>query len=263
MSLALPLFHRIAGQPVIVVGAGDAAEAKRRLVARTGALVVDDIEAGLARGARLAFVAHDDGPRGEADAARLRAAGVLVNVVDRPDLCDFTTPAIVDRAPLLIAVGTGGASAGLAKQIRLRLEALLPQRLGGLAEGLYAARAALRARFPNPGERRRALDTALGEGGALDALREDSAGRIEAWLAGAADSGRAVIEIALRSPDPEELTLREARALGSADRLVYEPGVPLAVLERARADAVRVAWDGNGDGDVTGEGLVVVVRKGF
>jgi len=260
MTQSLPLFHRVAAQSVIVVGGGDAAEAKRRLVARAGGLVVDDIAKGLAAGAKLAFVAHDDRAMAEADAARLRAAGLLVNVVDRPELCDFTTPAIVDRTPLLVAVGTGGASAGLAKQIRLRLEAALPQRLGALAVGLSAARGALRARFPDAGERRRALDAALGAGGALDVLDEASAGRIDDWLAGAGEMRAGRFEIRLRSPDPEDLTLREARLLGSADTLIYEPGVSLAVLDRARADAVR-ADAGWACGE--GEGLVVVVRKGY
>ena len=71
---------------------------------------------------------------------RARGAGLLVNVVDKPALCDFTTPSIIDRAPVIVAVGTGGASAGLAKALRLRLERLLPQGLGALAEALYAAR---------------------------------------------------------------------------------------------------------------------------
>src|SRR3546814_14222183 len=79
-------------------------------------------------GARLAFVALADEAEARAAAEALRARGLLVNVVDRPDLCDFTTPAIVDRAPVTIAIGTGGASAGLAKAIRQRVEALLDRK---------------------------------------------------------------------------------------------------------------------------------------
>ena len=84
-------------------------------------------------GARLAFVVHEDAARCEADARLAREAGMLVNVVDRPDLCDFTMPSILERGPVVLAIGTGGASAGLAKQLRLRLETLLPQDLGELA----------------------------------------------------------------------------------------------------------------------------------
>ena len=142
MSLpSLPLFHRLVGQPLVVLGHGEAAEAKRRLVVRAGGKVIEDLAEGIDSGARLAFIAHEDELACEADAIRARGAGLLVNVVDKPALCDFTTPSIIDRAPVLIAVGTGGASAGLAKALRLRLERLLPQGLGALAEALYAARA--------------------------------------------------------------------------------------------------------------------------
>ena len=101
---ALPLFHRIAGQPVIVLGHGEAAVAKRRLVERAGGQVVDDLALGIDTGARIAFIAHEDEAALAADALRARCAGLLVNVVDRPDLCDFTTPSLIDRAPVVIAV---------------------------------------------------------------------------------------------------------------------------------------------------------------
>ena len=219
----------------MVLGEGEAAEAKRRLVERAGGVVCGEDNPQ----ARLAFVALDEP---EAVAARLRARGLLVNVVDRPALCDFTTPSIIDRSPVLVAIGTGGASAGLAKQVRLRLEKLLPQTLGALADGLRKARGALRAQWPLPSDRRRALDAALGEGCALDPLNEASAGQIDAWLAGDHTAHAAqIIEIQLTSADPEDLTLRHARLLGSADGVAHEPGVPLAVLNRARADAAREA----------------------
>lgn len=238
---SLPLFHQIAGQPVIVLGEGAMAEPKRRLVERAGARVVNDMQEGIDQGARLAFVAHEDAAMCEADAIRLRCAGVLVNVVDRPDFCDFTTPSILDRDPVLVAVGTGGASAGLAKQLRLRLEKLLPANLGRLAEGLSQAREAIRTRFPAMAERRNALDAALGEGGVLDPLDGGSADRIGSWLDGADDMATSQIhEIALASDDPDDLTLRQARLLGTADVVLVEPGVPSAILSRARADAQRL-----------------------
>jgi len=208
----LPLFHRIAGRPVIVLGEGDAAEAKRRLVERAGGIVAgeDDAEA------RLAFIASDDP---EPAAARLRARGVLVNVVDRPDLCDFITPAILDRSPVLIAVGTGGASAGLAKALRLRLEVILPQSLGTLAERLGAVRQRLRAHWPDAGDRRRAIDAALGDGGMLDPLREDSAERVGAWLDAPADGmAGTTVEIHFARMTPK--TSPCARRVCSVQRMV-------------------------------------------
>ena len=257
MIESLPLFHRVTGQPVVVLGMGDAAQAKRRLVERAGGLVVDDLQQGIDKGARLAFIAHDSESAAEADAIRARCAGLLVNVTDRPALCDFTVPSILDRSPVLVAIGTGGASAGLAKQLRLRLEQIVPQSLGALATALGAARQALRRRFPDAGDRRRALDAALGPGGALDVLGQGGAERLDPWLAGAETGSGGVVEIVLRSGDPEDLTLREARLLGSADVLAVEPGVPVAVLDRARADAVRVTVAEMPSAAV---GLVVVLR---
>jgi len=259
---ALPLFHRIAGRPVIVLGEGAAAEPKRRLVERAGGEVVSDAAEGIARGARLVFIAHDEQGACEADATRLRAAGLLVNVVDRPDLCDFTTPSILDRDPVLIAVGTDGTSAGLAKQLRLRLELLLPPDLGRLAEALHAARQALRRRWPGGAERRRALDEALAQGGALDPLSPGAAGRLPAWLDEPAGAGlRGPVELVIASDDPDELSLRQARLLGAADMILFEPGVPPAILDRARADAVRHPLRGAAAAELPGAGLTLLLRR--
>ncbi|WP_226018272.1 bifunctional precorrin-2 dehydrogenase/sirohydrochlorin ferrochelatase [Novosphingobium sp. FKTRR1] len=241
MLHSLPLFHRLTGQPVIVLGHGEAAEAKRRLVQRAGGQVVEDLAEGIDTGARLAFIAHEDEGAARADAIRARGAGLLVNVVDRPELCDFTTPSLVDRDPVIIAVGTGGASAGLAKALRLRLERLLPQGLGALADALFRARGGMRSRWPTGSERRRALDAALDEGGALDPLREQAGDAVSGWLAGDAAADAGTFAIALRSADPDDLTLREARWLGQADAVVAGPGVPGAILARARADAARLS----------------------
>lgn len=250
---SLPLFHRIAGQPVIVAGAGDAAEAKRRLVERAGGRVVgpDDTVA------RLAFIAID---QPEALAAELATRGVLVNVVDRPELCDFVTPAVVDRDPVLIAVGTGGASAGLAKAIRLRLEALLPASLGMLAAGLHAAREAIRARWPDAVARRAAIDAALGDAGRLDPLVEHDDTAISAWLEQGEDASAGCHEFAVASDDPDDLSLRQARWLGRADLVAHEPGVPPAILARARADALR-RMIAPGAPAPACPGLVVVIRR--
>ena len=236
---SLPLFHRIGGQRVVVVAEGTMGEAKMRLVERAGGICVSEAEA---HGARLAFVALEDENAARKAALRLKRAGLLVNVADRPELCDFTTPSILDRDPVLIAVGTGGASAGLAKHIRLRLERLLPQSLGMLAERLSDARERMRQAWPDGDERRRAVDAALGEGGMLDPLAADAHERVGDWLdsRGTQEGGRTVT-ITLASDDPEDLTLRQARLLGLADTIVHDEAVPAAILARARADAERVA----------------------
>ncbi|MGW8202059.1 siroheme synthase [Sphingomonas bisphenolicum] len=230
---SLPVFLRLTGRPVIVTGEGEAADAKRRLLERAGAIVVGESDPD----ARIAIVADGDA----ATVTRLRARGVLVNATDTPDLCDFTLPAIVDRDPVLIAIGTGGASAGLAKALRQRLEAMLPARLGALATALYAARAVIRARWPEADARRRAIDAGLVPGGAIDPLRDGAADGVPGWLAGEGAATPSRLEaIRLLSGDPDDLTLRAARLLGEADRVYHHPAVAPAILDRARADAARI-----------------------
>lgn len=233
---SLPIFVRLHGAPVILIGTGEAAQAKRRLIERAGGVPVgaDDARAGEAR---LAFVALEEDA--EARAAALKARGLLVNVVDRPELCDFTTPAIVDRDPVLLAIGTGGASSGLAAALRQRLEDMLPTALGRLARGLQAARAAMRRRWPDGGDRRRALAQALAPGGLLDPFGDGA--DVEEWLESGHSGALAEIHcVSVSAPDPDLLTVRDARALGRADRIIHPPGTPPAILARARADAVRL-----------------------
>ncbi|HSX53833.1 MAG TPA: NAD(P)-dependent oxidoreductase [Sphingomonas sp.] len=229
----LPVFVQLDGRPVILVGTGAVADAKRRLLERAGAVVVDE-----ANEACLALVACDDP---ESVAARLKARAILVNVADRPDLCDFTLPAIIEREPVTVAIGTGGASAGLAAALRQRLEAMLPASLGGMADALKRNRDVIRARWPDAGDRRRAIGAALA--GRLDPLTDQPADTVERWLA-TPDAGLAgFVRIALRSADPDDLTLREARLLAQADRVTHRADVPAAILTRARADAERIACD--------------------
>lgn len=227
---SLPLFVRLAGRPVALIGSGPAADAKRRLLERAGARIVGEDEA-----VALAIIADGD----ELAAARLKARGVLVNVVDRSDLCDFTLPALVDRSPVIVAVGTGGASAGLAKALRQRLETLLPAALGPLATALEQARAVIRQRWTNSVDRRHALDRGFAAGGLLDPLSDchDVAG----WLTGETDLPGRLVVVVLSSTDPDDLTLRQARLLGEADMVCHDPAVPTALLDRSRADAVRIA----------------------
>ena len=252
----LPLFHRVRGSRVVVIGEGEAAAAKRRLVKRAGGVPCNEAEA---HHAAIAFVALEDARSAEAAALRLKRRGLLVNVVDRPELCDFNTPSILDRDPVLIAIGTGGTSAGLAKHLRLRLERIIPQSLGRLAQALFSAREALRARFPDGADRRRAVDAALREGSPLDPLLENAADRVGAWLDGAdAAPASANHVVTLASDDPEDLTLRQARLLGEADVILHDPAIPPAILARARADAVRHALPYEGPRD----GLVVELRRG-
>lgn len=221
---SLPIFVRLDGQPVILNGEGEMADAKRRLLERAGGRIVGEDDGD----ARIAFVAGD---APDAVAARLKARGLLVNVADRPDLCDFTLGAIIDRSPVIVAVGTGGASAGLAAALRQRLETLLPASLGALAERLAKEKMGLTS-----AQRRAAVAEAFGES-------VDAATRTETLV--------------LASPDPDDLTLRQARLLANAARVYHAADVPAAILDRARADAARLPGLAPAD---PGEGVTLDIR---
>jgi uroporphyrin-III C-methyltransferase/precorrin-2 dehydrogenase/sirohydrochlorin ferrochelatase len=236
---SLPMFLRLQGRPVILLGKGEAAESKRRLLERAGAVIGgEDTEA------QLAIVAVEDEGQALAAISRLKQRGIWVNATDRPALCDFTMPAIVDRDPVIVAIATGGASAGLAKILRVAIEGILPERLGTLAKGLADARDRIRQRWPDPAARRHAIDAALAPNGPLDPLCEIANGAVENWLSGKTpEESLQSASITINSADPDDLTLRQARLLGRADRIYHGIDVPAAILARARADAVRIACD--------------------
>lgn len=251
---SLPVLLRLKDRPVILLGSGEAADAKRRLIERAGGHPVGEEETN----AQLAIIAVEDDAEAVAAAARLKARGILVNAADRPALCDFTLPAIVDRDPVLVAIGTGGASAGLAKTLRLLIEAMLPSGVGGLARALADARGRIRMRWPNAQDRRYAIDAALASGGPLDPLAGPDAATVDRWLAQAEESGNGTVEtLIIRSADPDDLTLREARMLGRADRIVHDAAVPAAILDRARADAVRVVGESQTESQPRGLTLIL------
>ncbi len=253
----LPIFVTLRGRKVILLGSGEMADAKRRLYERAGATITDDENADAA----LAVVALEDDDEAAAAVARLKARGLLVNAVDRSALCDYTTPAIVDRDPVLIAIGTGGASAGLAKAVRQRLEQILPAGLGQLARGLFAARDRIKDSWPDGADRRRAIDAALNPGGTLDPFADHDAQAIDLWLADpAAGNQTGVIELNLHSADPDDLTIKQARLLGQADVIYADASVPEAILVRARADAERFDLGTFDATQVTG--LTLVIRYG-
>lgn len=240
----LPIFVNLQGRKILLLGRGEMADAKRRLYERAGAVITDDENAD---GLTLAVVAWENDDEAIAAVARLKARGLLVNAVDRSALCDYTTPAIIDRDPVLIAIGTGGASAGLAKALRQRLEQLLPASLGMLASALLDVRNRIQQIWPDYATRRKAIDAVLDPGGRLDVLVDHELEDLEAWLDQPHGEARSqVIDLELASADPDDLTLRQARWLGQADQIFASEDVPEAVLDRARADAQRFTltlWD--------------------
>lgn len=241
----LPLFFDLRGRTVVVVGEGPAADRRAVLACSAGAVVrqVSDLQPADLRGAVAAFVATGHLDRDTAAQRVAKSIGVPVNVVDRPALCDFIMPAIVDRDDVVVAISTGGASPTLASTLRGRIEAALPERIGALARLAVTFRAQVNALILDPA-RRRAFWRALIEGpaGRL-ALAGDAAGARRTAL-GELDSARrritavGIAHIVGAGPgDPDLLTLRAAQLLQEADAILHDDLVPPAILARARRDA--------------------------
>ncbi|TAJ96445.1 MAG: uroporphyrinogen-III C-methyltransferase [Reyranella sp.] len=247
----LPLFFDLAGRKVAVVGEGPKADLRADLARSAGAdvrrLDARSLTAQDLRGAVAAFVATGDEAADAAVHRQTKAAGVPVNVADRPALCDFIMPAIVDRDGVVVAISTGGASPTLATVLRGRIEAALPERLDVLARLATTFRAQVNALIADPG-RRRAFFRRLVEGPAARlALAGDEAGARRVAL-GDLDAARrkmtpsGIAHIVGAGPgDPDLLTLRAAQLLQEADAILHDDLVPPAVLARARRDAEVVS----------------------
>lgn len=245
----LPLFFDVAGRKVVVVGSDPAADRRAATVRSAGAIVVQvaDAETADFGGAVAAFVATGT-EEGDRAAHRLaKAAGVPVNVADRPAFCDFILPAIVDRDDVVVAISTGGASPTLATVLRGRIEQALPERIGALAALAKTFRKQANALIAHPAERR-AFWRRLVEGPAGKlALAGDSAGARRVVL-GELDNARSaatdvgIAHIVGAGPgDPDLLTLRAAQLLQEADAILHDDLVPPAILARARRDAEIVS----------------------
>lgn len=265
----LPLFMDLAGRKCLLVGGNQSAARKLRLLVRAGArtvvLATDPVpeiqttaDAGkilvLPRGftpsdlGDVALVIVADAPSDEtkAIAHAARRAGVPLNVVDQPDLCTVILPGIIDRDPILVAVGSGGASPVLVRRVREKIESVLPPRLGHLARFARRFRGAV-TRVVAAGRPRRAfwervLDGPIG----AKVLRGEEPAASEAMLRlinspnpAPAASGR----VALVGAGPgaaDLLTLRALRLLQDADVVMHDALVADEVLDLIRRDATRI-----------------------
>lgn len=244
---SFPAYFPLAGRKVVIAGTGDAADAKARLFEGSPATIIrleghDAYLPGSYTGAILAFIASQDEVFVQAAAGAARAARVLVNVVDRPALCDFNTPAVIDRGEVVAAVGTGGSAPVLATMLRNDIEAQVPEGTGRVAALLQKFQGEVRGALPALHERRAFLrDAVLGE--AAQAARDgdmDKAGQLfrEALAKGSARKGF-VRFIAGKGP-ADLLTLRASRALGAADVLVLDDDADREVVKMARRDVERL-----------------------
>ena len=243
---AFPAFFPLTGRTVVIAGVGEGAEAKARLFAGSPARIIR-IEDGRAfdaatyAGATLAFVAHADETWAAAAAAAARAAHVPVNVTDRPALCDFTTPAVIDRGEVVAAIGTGGGSPMLATLLRQDIETRVPQGAGRVAALFRTMQDEVRAALPDLPARRAFLRAALSGPAAEAAMRGDAeraAMLLRDALAKGDAGGGGVQYLDARGP-ADLVTLRAVQALAAADVLVCDEGVDPQVLALARRDAER------------------------
>lgn len=244
---AFPAFFPLSGRKVVVAGTGEAAQAKLRLFASSPAQLVhlqgeDAHDPAAYAGAVLAFVASPDEAFALAAAAAARAAHVPVNVVDRPQLCDFTTPAVIDRGEVVAAIGTGGASPMLATMLRADIEQRVPEGAGRVAALFRRLQDEVRAALPELHERRGFLREALVGPAAQAAMAGDMEAAVRllrAALAKGPQGGGRVRFIDGRGP-ADLLTLRASRALAAADVVAADPGADPDVLAMARRDAEHV-----------------------
>jgi len=260
-----PLFLDLDNRKAVVVGGNEEALRKVRLLLKTkanihviAAALHDELLAYLSEGrlawASKSFFAHlldeaalvysADAELHDEVSAAARARGIPVNAVDDAALSTFITPSIVDRDPVVVAIGTEGTSPVLGMGLRSRIEALLPQTLGSLAVAASHLRERVASTVPH-GNRRRSfwqryffgsIRQSFLAGDAKTYTRELEAALID-------DSSPSVGRVSLVGAgpgDPELLTLKAQRKLQEADVIVYDRLIGPGILELARRDAVRI-----------------------
>ncbi|MEM7663242.1 MAG: SAM-dependent methyltransferase, partial [Pseudomonadota bacterium] len=260
-----PTFFNTDHADIAVFGGGEEARRKVRLLAKTTAritvLVGDEIDPGFAEEfagritiapfdqygpildvAKFAIIACRLDSRIEEAVTLARQFGLPINVVDHPELCDFIVPSILDRGEIVAGVATGGSAPVLAKSVRAKLEALMPQRIGDLTRFARELRPAVYEAFDDFDARRQFWETALNGQMAERFLEGDEAGALQIakdMLAGGKPDG--VVHIVGAGPgDPELLTLKALRLLQQADIVYYDRLVSDEIIDLIRRDADRV-----------------------
>lgn len=263
-----PSFLVLKARPVLVLGGGENAARKIRLLLKAGAAVTvaapdinDEIASHVAAGhvrhraasfspalldgMRIAIGAAEDEAQNLALAEAARARGIFVNVVDRAELSDFLVPAIVERGDITIGIASNGTAPLLLGRIRAQVEALLPSRLGDLAALAGEFRNSVARVIGEPGQRKRFWERVFDGAIAQKALAGDVSGARSALLA-QLNMPQAGIEgsvalVGAGPGDPDLLTLKAQQAMSQADVVLYDDLVAPAVLDRVRRDAERIA----------------------
>lgn len=244
---ALPVFLDIKGKPCLLVGDGEVALRKRRLLDSAGAVVAvsnDFTEDNLA-GVALVVAASADNALNERISHAARLLNIPVNVVDQPALCTFIFPAIVERGPITVAVSSGGVLPVLARLLRARIENLLPGSLGEFAQKAGKFRQQINARLPDMQQRLRFWDHLLqrqliGADGNLESLA--AAGFTQHLDNFIADAAAGFVSVVGAGPgDPDLLTFKALRCLQGCDVVFFDQDVSPVIIGLARRDARQSA----------------------
>ena len=263
----LPLFHKLQDRLVLVVGGGEVAVRKARLLSDAGArlrVVAPDIRDELREmaaanngevllrgyqsvdlhGVVLIIAATDDEPLNAAISAEAQSIGIPVNVVDAPKLCSVIFPAIVDRSPLIVAITSGGDAPVLARLIRAKIETWIPATYGQLAGLAKRFRAQVKGLFPDVQQRRVFWEDVF-QGQVAESVfagkLQEGQRLLEEKIAGIAPRTLGEVYLVGAGPgDPDLLTFRALRLMQQADVVLYDRLVAPAIIELCRRDAERI-----------------------
>ncbi|OUS12037.1 uroporphyrinogen-III C-methyltransferase [Gammaproteobacteria bacterium 53_120_T64] len=271
----LPLFHRVAARPCLVVGGGEVALRKVRTLCEAGAhisVIAPAICQGLVDMAQeyaallnlyqreyhrsdlddvvLVIAATNDQPLNAAISTAAQGRNIPVNVVDNPALCSVIFPAIIDRSPIQVAITSSGTSPVMTRLLRGRIEALLPGNLGALAKLAARYRGKVKALLSGENQRRHFWETVL-DGAVAESVYTGNEAKADQQLlaqleamvdeeaAGAQPKGEVYL-VGAGPGDPDLLTFRALRLMQRADVVLHDRLVSPQVLAMVRRDAERI-----------------------
>ncbi|WP_043764176.1 siroheme synthase CysG [Aeromonas taiwanensis] len=262
----LPMFARLEGRPVLLVGGGEVALRKARLLLAAGArltLVSPELDPGFHEFAgRFTHLAERFEPAHLAGQILVVAAtddlevnglvyqsaterGLFVNLVDDPERSSFIFPSIIDRSPIVVAVSSGGKAPVLVRLLRERLESLLPRHLGGLAELSGRVRSRAKQVLASLSDRRRFWERAFASNTLAGLIEKEDWQGAEQWLNEGLDKARTevgeVVLVGAGPGDPGLLTLKALQQIQQAEVVLYDQLVSAEILDLVRRDATLVS----------------------
>ncbi len=260
----LPIFLNIKNQRCLVVGGGDVAARKASVLLQAGAklrivapqlneafklppgneYLAERFQTAHLDGMTLVIAATDDAAVNELVSREAKQRNIPVNVVDKPELCSFIMPAILDRSPIMVAFSSGGASPVLTRMLRGKLETMIPQNYSRLAAFAERFRELVKQRVTNPAKRRIFWENVLEGIIAEKVLSGDEASAesmLQQMLASEDNIQRGEVYLVGAGPgDPDLLTFRALRLMQKADVVVYDNLVAKPIVDMTRRDAQRI-----------------------